>query len=52
MAKLIRCECGFIARGVTDEEVIGMIRAHMQADHPAVSKSVGDDDLRGWIQLE
>jgi predicted small metal-binding protein len=52
MAKLILCECGFIARGTTDDEVVGLIRAHMRTDHPAVLKSVTDDDLRGWIQLE
>jgi predicted small metal-binding protein len=52
MGKLIRCECGFIARGTTDDEVVELIRAHMQADHPAVLRSVSHDDLLGWVQLE
>ena len=25
MAKLIRCECGFVARGDSDDQVVGMI---------------------------
>lgn len=52
MAKLIRCECGFVARGDSDDDVIGAIRAHMASDHPALLDSVSRDDLRGWIQVE
>jgi predicted small metal-binding protein len=52
MAKIIRCECGFIARGVDDDEVVGAIRAHMATDHPALLESVTNDDLHGWIQVE
>jgi predicted small metal-binding protein len=52
MAKLIRCECGFVARGESDDDVIGAIRAHLASDHPALLESVSRDDLRGWIQVE
>ena len=52
MAKLIRCECGYVARGDSDEEVVGAIRAHMETDHPALLGSVSPEDLLGWIQLE
>jgi predicted small metal-binding protein len=52
MAKLIRCECGFIARGDTDEEVIGTIRDHMSSDHPALLDTVSREDLVGWIQAD
>lgn len=52
MARLIRCECGYIARGGTDDEVIAVIREHMASDHPALLAAVGPDDLRGWIQIE
>jgi predicted small metal-binding protein len=52
MAKLIRCECGFIARGATDDQVIGTIREHMSRDHPALLDTVSRDDLVGWIQVE
>jgi predicted small metal-binding protein len=52
MAKLINCECGFVARGDTDEEVIDAIRAHMREDHPQLLDQVSRDDLVGWIEEE
>jgi predicted small metal-binding protein len=52
MAKTIRCECGFVARGETDDQVVGTIRGHMATDHPALLDSVSTDDLLSWIQVE
>ncbi len=52
MAKLIRCECGFVARGEDDDQVIGTIRGHMATDHPDLVESVSRTDLLGWIQTE
>jgi predicted small metal-binding protein len=52
MAKLIRCECGFVARGDSDDQVVSVIRGHMATDHPALLESVSNDDLLGWIQAE
>jgi len=52
MAMLINCECGFVARGETEEEVIGKIRDHMRQDHPALLTSVTQEDLLGWIERE
>ncbi len=52
MAKLIRCECGFIARGDSDDQVVGVIRGHMASDHPALLDTVSQDDLLSWIVAE
>jgi predicted small metal-binding protein len=52
MARLINCECGFVARGDTDEEVIDAIRGHMREDHPQLLEQVSRDDLVGWIEEE
>jgi predicted small metal-binding protein len=52
VAKLIRCECGYVARGDTDDQVVGMIRDHMASDHPALLESVSTDDLLSWVQVE
>ena len=52
MAKLIRCECGFVARGSSDDQVVSMIRGHMATDHPALLESVSRQDLLGWILVE
>jgi predicted small metal-binding protein len=50
--KLIRCECGFVARGANDDQVVGVIRGHMSTDHPALLDSVTREDLISWIQPE
>jgi predicted small metal-binding protein len=52
MAKLIRCECGFVARGETDDEVVAAIREHMATDHPALLDDVSREDLLGWVQFD
>ena len=52
MAKMIRCECGFVARGDSDDDVIGVIRGHLATDHPALLEAVGQEDLLAWIQVE
>lgn len=52
MAKLIRCECGFVARGDSEDQVVGVIRGHMASDHPALLDTVSRDDLLSWIVAE
>jgi predicted small metal-binding protein len=52
MGKLIRCECGFVARGDSDDQVVAEIRGHMASDHPALLASVSREDLLSWIQAE
>ncbi len=52
MTRLIRCECGFVARGDSDDQVVRVIRGHMATDHPALLDTVSRDDLLGWIRLE
>jgi predicted small metal-binding protein len=52
MAKLIRCECGFVARGDSDDQVVGIIRGHLASDHPALLDTVSREDLVSWIQAE
>lgn len=50
MAKQINCECGYVARGESEDEVITRIREHMRSDHPELLDQVPDEDLRGWIE--
>ena len=50
--KMIRCECGFVARGESDDQVVGKIRGHMSTDHPTLLATVSKDDLISWIQAE
>ena len=50
MAKQINCECGYVARGDTEDDVISRIRDHMRTDHPDLLDRVSVEDLRGWIE--
>ena len=50
--KIIRCECGYTARADSDDKVVGIIREHLASDHPALLRTVSDQDLRSWVQAE
>ena len=50
MARIINCECGYVARAGTDDDVIALIQDHMRTDHPDLVGKVSRDDLEGWIQ--
>ena len=50
--KMIRCECGYVARGDSDDQVVRVIRGHMSTDHPALLETVSQQDLISWIQAE
>jgi predicted small metal-binding protein len=50
MSKQITCECGFVARADSDEEVVEQIQGHMRSDHPELLDKVSRDDLLGWIE--
>ncbi|CAM3765420.1 DUF1059 domain-containing protein [Occultella aeris] len=51
MIRQVRCECGFTARGPTDDAVITLILAHVAQDHPTLAAVETADDVRGWIEL-
>ncbi len=51
MVSQIQCECGYVARGATDDAVVGLIQDHMRLDHPDLARTVGPDDIRGWIEV-
>jgi predicted small metal-binding protein len=51
MLRLVRCECGYTARGQSDDEVIALILSHLASDHPDVAETETADDIRSWIEL-
>jgi len=51
MLRQVRCECGYLARGRTDEEVIALILAHIATDHPDLAETETADDIRSLIEL-
>lgn len=50
MAKTINCECGYVARGETEDEVVEEIQDHMRQDHPDLLEKVSREELVGWIE--
>ncbi len=50
MAKQITCECGYVIRGETDDQVVEGARDHIRSDHPELVDKVSVDDLLGWIE--
>ena len=50
MTKVINCECGYVARGEMEDEVVAEIEDHMRQDHPALFEKVSREDLVGWIE--
>jgi predicted small metal-binding protein len=51
LARQVKCECGYIARAASDDEVLAKIRAYLRADHPQLVDKVSDDDIRSWMEV-
>src|SRR5581483_604404 len=51
VAYVVNCECGYVARGETVDEVVQRTRAHIQSDHPDLAGTVTNDDIASWAQL-
>ena len=51
MASQVTCECNYVARADTDEEVVALIRAHLTTDHPQLLGTVTADVIRGWVEV-
>ncbi|MGN6868278.1 MAG: hypothetical protein ACTHMY_07745 [Solirubrobacteraceae bacterium] len=50
MAKVIRCQCGFLGRGSTVDEAARAIEAHMREDHPELVGKVTREDLTAMAE--
>ncbi len=50
MAKVINCECGYVVRGETDDELLAGARKHISDAHPEMVGKVGDEDLLGMAE--
>ena len=51
MARQVKCECGYVARADTDEDVLADIRDHMRTDHPDLLDKVSDEQILGWVEI-
>jgi predicted small metal-binding protein len=51
MARQVNCECGYVARAETDDDVVANIRDHIRSDHPELIDVVSDEQIAGWIEI-
>lgn len=51
MARQIKCECGYVARAETDEDVLVDIRGHMRSDHPELLERISDEQILDWVEI-
>ncbi|HVM57912.1 MAG TPA: DUF1059 domain-containing protein [Gaiellaceae bacterium] len=51
MARQVTCECGYVARADTDEDVLAKIREHMRTDHPELLDKITDEQILGWVEI-
>jgi predicted small metal-binding protein len=52
MAKLINCECGYVVRGETDEELVQHAKRHIEEIHPDLAGKVTSEDLLAMAEEE
>ncbi len=45
MARVINCECGYVVRGATDDEIVANAQAHMEEAHPDLAAQLSRDDI-------
>ena len=45
MAKVIRCECGYVARGDDDEAVVAEAKRHIESNHVELVDQLSSEDL-------
>jgi predicted small metal-binding protein len=50
MAKIIKCECGYVARGETDDEVLADLESHMRRNHPEIVGKVDRTQLLDLVE--
>jgi predicted small metal-binding protein len=51
MSSQVKCECGYVARAESDDEVVAAIREHIRSDHPELMERVSDEDIRSWVEI-
>lgn len=52
MAKLINCECGYVVRGETDDELVQRAERHVEETHPDLVGKVTREDLLAMAEEE
>lgn len=52
MAKVIRCECGYVARGGDEDALLVDARRHIESDHVELVDQLSREDLLAMAEEE
>jgi predicted small metal-binding protein len=52
MSKVINCECGYVVRAESDEELLAKTDEHVRADHPELVGQLTRDQILGMAEEE
>lgn len=52
MARVIRCECGYIARGENDDALLADAKRHIESNHVELVDQLSRDDLLAMAEEE
>jgi hypothetical protein len=52
MGKVVNCECGEIVRAAGDEELVSLVEAHVERNHPDLVGKLSRDDILGMAEEE
>jgi predicted small metal-binding protein len=50
MAYQINCDCGYVVKGESEDELVANAEQHIQSDHPDMVGKVSRDDLLGQAE--
>jgi hypothetical protein len=50
MSRVIKCECGQVIRGETDDQLIDKAEAHVNESHPELVGKLSRNDLLGMAE--
>jgi predicted small metal-binding protein len=49
--RVIACECGFVVRGDTDDDLIGNAREHVRTAHPEIAGKISDEQFLAMAEV-
>jgi predicted small metal-binding protein len=52
MGKVVNCECGEIVRADGDEELVSLVEAHVERNHPDLVGKLSRDDILAMAEVE
>jgi predicted small metal-binding protein len=51
MALIMNCECGEVARGETEDELIAAVERHVAEQHPELMGKFSRDDILAMAEM-